>query len=265
MKKIYGLSFLLAVLFLLGWWIPEQWVAADFTLKNLPPSLSHPFGTDWYGRNLFFRTLKGLSSSMLIGFITALGSAFFALTLAMISVLWKWGDYVLGFLIDCMMSMPHLVLQLLISYSLGGGFTGVLWSLLLTHWTSLARLFRGELMALRQSQWVAMSRKFGKSPWYIARYHLLPPLFPQLLVGMVLTFPHAILHEAALTFLGFGLSPEQSAIGVMIAESVNYLSNGTWWIFLSGFSLVGVVLLFDALGQSVKDYTQHKTPLPTEQ
>ena len=87
----------------------------------------------------------------------------------------------------------------------------------------------------------------------IIRRHMLPHLLPQFLTGLILQFPHAILHEASVTFLGFGLSPEQPAIGVILSESMRYLTTGKWWLALfPGLSLVLVVLLFAALGEGVR-------------
>ena len=87
---------------------------------------------------------------------------------------------------------------------------------------------------------------------YIAFVHILPHLLPQLFVGFVLLFPHAILHEASLTFLGFGLSPLKPAIGVILSEALQYLSTGMWWlVFFPGISLLTVVLCFDALGTNL--------------
>ena len=90
------------------------------------------------------------------------------------------------------------------------------------------------------------------SPWQIGVKHMMPHLLPQVLVGMVLMFPHAILHEASITFLGFGLSPEQPAIGVILSESMKYLTMGKWWLALfPGLFLVGTVLLFHYIGQEL--------------
>ena len=83
----------------------------------------------------------------------------------------------------------------------------------LTHWTSLARLIRGEVLQLKESEYIQIARKLGHGNFEIARKHMLPHLLPQFLVGLVLMFPHAILHESSFTFLGFGLSSEQPAIG----------------------------------------------------
>ena len=84
-------------------------------------------------------------------------------------------------------------------------------------------------------------------------HHVLPAVLPQLLVGVVLMFPHAILHEASITFLGFGLSPDEPAVGVILSESMQYLSAGYWWLAaLPGASLLAVVLAFACLGSVVR-------------
>ena len=119
----------------------------------------------------------------------------------------KWLDSVTGWIIDLVMGVPHTILVILISFALGRGLKGLLVGIAATHWCSLARLIRGEVMELRGRQYVAVSRHLGKSGGWILVHHLLPHLVPQFIVGLVLLFPHAILHEASVTFLGFGLSP----------------------------------------------------------
>ena len=84
-------------------------------------------------------------------------------------------------------------------------------------------------------------------------HHILPHMIPQFVIGLILMFPHAIMHESSLTFLGFGLSPEQPAIGIILSESMKYISTGMWWLaFFPGLMLVIVVLLFDRLGENLK-------------
>lgn len=122
-----------------------------------------------------------------------------------------------------------------------------------THWTSLARLMRGEVMQLRSQHYIAVSRRLGRSGGWIMVHHLLPHLAPQFTVGLILMFPHAILHEASISFLGYGLPPEQPAIGIILAESMRYLSSGMWWMaVLPGLLLVLVVLMIDCLGETVR-------------
>lgn len=226
----------------------------DFSRQNLAPSLAAPFGTDWMGRDMLARTLAGLSLSIRIGLLTAAVSACIALVMGIISAtMGRWADSVVCFCIDLVMGIPHILLVMLISIACGKGFVGVVTGVALSHWTSLARVIRGEVMQLRQAPYILVARKLGVRRWDIVRRHMLVHLMPQFLTGLILLFPHAILHEASVTFLGFGLSSEQPAIGVILSESMRYLTTGKWWLALfPGISLVIVVLLFALLGERIR-------------
>lgn len=245
---------IVAVAYILGIVIPEEAVAPDFGNTKLPPSLSHPFGTDWLGRDLFLRTLKGLSISITIGIIASLISAVAAVIIGIASATGsKTVDGIINWVIDLIMGVPHTILIILISFAFGRGMKGLLIGVALTHWTSLARLIRAEVMQLRSQQYIAVSRKLGKSSTWILIHHLLPHLVPQFFVGLVLMFPHAILHEAAISFLGYGLPPEQPAIGIILSESMKYLSAGMWWLAVCpGLLLVAIVLLIDKVGDNLR-------------
>ncbi len=228
--------------------------AADFSRKNLGPSLQFLFGTDWMGRNMLDRTLAGLSMSILIGLLAATVSAFIAAFLGtMAATMGPKVDAVITWCIDLMLGVPHIVLLVLISFALGKGFWGVTIGVAVTHWPGLARVIRGEVMQIREAPYVKVAQKLGISTGKIAVRHILPHVFPQFLIGLILLFPHAILHEASVTFLGFGLSPEEPAIGVILSESMAYLSAGRWWLALfPGLALVLVVSLFDLAGNSLR-------------
>ena len=191
---------------------------------------------------------------MLVGLLAAGVSSVIAVVLGTAAALGgKRVDAAVTWLIDLMMGVPHIVLLILISYALGKGFWGVAVGVAITHWPSLARVVRAEVLQCKEADFVAMARRLGKSPVAIAVRHMLPYVFPQYLVGLILLFPHAILHEASITFLGFGLPPEQPAIGIILSESMGYLSAGMWWLAVfPGLALVAVVLLFDMAGSSLR-------------
>lgn len=239
---------------LLGIYIDDDNLKVDFASKNLPPSINHPFGTDWMGRDMLIRTLKGLSISIIIGMVASLVSAIMALIIgALAGTMPKWVDDIIIWFIDLIMGIPHIVLLILISFVIGRGFKGILVGIAVTHWTSLARLIRSEVLQIRNEFYVKLSKKLGKSNLYILNKHIIPHLLPQFIVGLILLFPHAILHEAAISFLGFGLPPERPAVGIILSESMKYLSAGMWWLaFFPGLSLVVIVLLFDKLADSLK-------------
>ena len=249
-----GAALLLAVVVVAGALCQDAATATDFTAKNLAPCMAHPFGTDWMGRDMLLRTVVGLSTSILVGLVAAGVSAVIALLLGTAAALGgRRVDAAITWLIDLMMGIPHIVLLILISYALGKGFWGVAVGVAVTHWPSLARVVRAEVMQCRQSAYVAAARKLGAGPVRIAAKHVVPYVFPQFIVGLILLFPHAILHEAAVTFLGFGLPPEMPAIGIILSESMSYLSAGMWWLaVLPGVALAAVVMLFDVAGSSLR-------------
>lgn len=256
-RVLAGLGFSLAFLAVVCIWgslSTETARVTDFSRVNIPPCLRYPFGTDWLGRDMLARTLKGLSMSIWIGILSAAVSAAVALVLGITSAtMGKAADSVISFLIDLIMGVPHILLLILISVALGKGLRGVIIGVSLTHWPSLARLIRAEVIQLRESPYIQIARRLGKGRWYIAGKHMLPHLIPQFIVGLVLLFPHAILHESSVTFLGFGLSTEQPAIGIVLSEAMQYLVTGKWWLALfPGLLLVFTVVMFYVMGESLR-------------
>jgi len=232
----------------------DDGLRSQLELRNMSPTIEHPFGTDWLGRDMFTRTLKGLLLSFSVGMIASISSVVIATALGiMAGTLGRYVDAVVSWLIDLFLSVPHLLGLILISFVLGGGFKGVVIGVALTHWPSLARVIRAEIMQLRSSEYIQVSRQLGKSNWWIATRHMLPHIVPQVLVGFLLMFPHAILHEASITFLGLGLSASQPAIGIILSESMRYLSAGMWWLAIfPGLSLLLMVRMFDVIGENLR-------------
>ena len=123
--------------------------------------------------------------------------------------------------------------------------------IILTHWTNLARVIQAEILQIRSMHYISVAKKLGRSKLWILKKHFLPQIVPQFIVGLILTFPHAIIHEASISFLGYGLSPEQASVGIILSESMRYLSSGMWWLAVfPGLTLVCIVLLFDKLGEN---------------
>ena len=247
-------AFLLVAVYALGVMIPEEAYAPSLLEAREAPSLAHPFGTDSLGRDLLMRTLKGMSISMTVGLVASLISAVVAVLVGIAAATGsRRVDAAINWVIDLVMGVPHTILVILISFAMGRGLKGLLIGIAATHWCSLARLIRGEVMQLRNQQYVAVSRRLGKSSGWILVNHLLPHLVPQFFVGLVLMFPHAILHEVSVSFLGYGLPPEQPAIGIILAESMKYISAGMWWpAVFPGLVMVLTVLLVDRLGDNLR-------------
>ncbi|MBU1140394.1 MAG: ABC transporter permease [Proteobacteria bacterium] len=252
---------LFAAVFLGAWLYGENGEITNLQLRKLPPSWEQPFGTDWLGRDMFARTLKGLRISLMIGLSAATASAIIALILGLAAAtLGKAVDTAVTWLIDVAIATPHLILLILIAFACGGGAKGVIIAVAASHWPVLTRIIRAEVLQLRSSAFIHLSAKLGRGPLWIAWHHMLPHLLPQFVIGLLLMFPHAILHAAALTFLGFGMSPHTPAIGVLLAESMRYLSMGLWWLAVApGLTLIISVQAFDILGNSLRVLLDPKT------
>jgi peptide/nickel transport system permease protein len=248
----------LTVLLLLIVWIGAITLGNDklethLELRNLQPSLEHPFGTDWLGRDMLTRTVKGMLLSMKVGIIAGLASVGIAAVLGIVAAtMGSAADRLVSWLIDLFLSVPHLVTLILISFVLGGGAKGIIIGVALTHWPSLSSIIRAEVMHLRSAEFVLISRRLGRSSFWVGTRHLVPHLIPQLFVGLMLIIPHAILHEAGITFIGMGLSPHEPAIGIILSESMRYLSMGMWWLAIfPGLCLLVLVRSFDRLGEHI--------------
>ena len=263
-KTILSLSIFVVffiVIIIAGSVINPEKFSIDLINKNQSPSLNHIFGTDWIGRDMFFRTLKGLSISMKIGVLSSIISGIIAVVLGVIGpTCGKRVDSVITWFIDLVLSVPHTLIIILISMAAGGGLKGIVMGVSLTHWTSLTRIIRAEVMQVKEADYTKIAKNFGKSNLYIAKNHILPHIIPQLLVGIVLIFPHAILHEASVTFLGFGLQSHEPAIGIILSEAMKYLTSGKWWLaFFPGLSLVLVSMMVDNMGKKIGQLIDPKT------
>lgn len=249
----------LAFIYLIGvffWGIfmnPDQY-AVHYENKFIAPCLAHPFGTDFMGRDMFARCIKGLSNSLVIGVLAAGVSSVMALIFGIASAVFGgWVDRFVNWCVDLCMGLPHIVLLILISFMMGRGTKGVTIAVALTHWPSLTRVVRAEVMQVRSSQYVQAAYRMGRTKTQVAISHIVPHVLPAYLIGLILLFPHAIMHEASITFLGFGLPAEMPAIGVILSEAMNHLTTGKWWLAVfPGTMLLIAVILFDVIGENLK-------------
>ena len=256
---IIALSALIIIsIFVSGYFVRD--IPTSFVNANQMPSLEHLFGTDWMGRDMFQRTIAGLGLSLMVGFIASAVSTVISIVLGLFSSFNKFADEAVAAIIDLFGSIPHILLIIIVSIMFGGGVYGVIMGVGLTHWTPLARVLRSEVKEIKTKEYISLSQNLGRSKVWIALKHILPLIVSQIIVGVILMFPHAIMHEAAITFLGFGLPPHEPAIGVILSESMHYLSSGYWWLaFYPGMSLLIVVLLFDLIGENVEKLLNPET------
>jgi peptide/nickel transport system permease protein len=260
-SRVVFAALLMGVILFLGITADQDKTGINLRESRSAPSPAHPFGTDWLGRDMFSRTAAGLVLSIRIGFIASAISICIAAVFGTCSALLGPAvDSVITWLVDLFFGIPHLVLLILISIALGGGAKGVAIGVAVTHWPSVTRIIRAEVMQLRNMEYIRIARRMGKNWGFIALRHIFPHIFPQLMIGLILLFPHAILHEASITFLGYGLDPATPAVGIILSESMQYLSSGMWWLaVLPGLTLIVTVRIFDVIGDNLRQLVNPET------
>ncbi|WP_069165548.1 ABC transporter permease [Nocardia altamirensis] len=231
---------------------PVDDALVDFAISRRPPSLEFPFGTDNAGRDVFVRAAEGMRSSLLIAAATALGAAVLgALIGVSAGALGGWWDRIAMRVVDAVNSLPSLLLTLLIVAMYRGSVLAIVVSLVLTHWTSIARVVRGEVLAVRHAEFVQAARLRGVPQWRMIRQHFVPVAMGQILIGVVLLIPHAIWHESTLSFLGVGLPPHRASLGTLLSDAQASILLGDWWllVFPAGV-LILVTLAVAVLGRA---------------
>jgi peptide/nickel transport system permease protein len=254
------LGLIMAIL-ALGVIVGPDGLGTSLDIRNQPPGIHHVFGTDWLGRDMVTRVLLGLRLSLSVGLVAAVVSSVLGVMLGLAAAtLGGWVDTGIIWLVDLFLSLPHLVFQILICFAAGGGVKGVILAVGVTHWPGLARIIRAEALHIRTNDYILIASKLGRSRIWIARKHLFPHLIPQFIVGLILMFPHAIAHEAALSFIGIGLTPHMPSIGILLGESLRHLSTGYWWLaVIPGAALLVMVKAFDILGENIRALLNPRT------
>ncbi|MFJ5262081.1 ABC transporter permease [Streptomyces sp. NPDC088387] len=204
--------------------------AVDLAAKLLPPSWSHPFGTDDVGRDLLVRCVYGLRVSLLVGVAAALTATVIGTAVgATAGALGGWVDRGVMRVVDTIASVPHLLLGIFIVAMFRPGVWPVVISVALTHWLSTARIVRAEVLSLRSRPYIDAAVSGGASRWRVTVRHLLPAVLPQAALAAVLMVPHAMWHESALSFLGLGLPTHTASLGTLVQGARSSLLAGQWW------------------------------------
>ncbi|GGM37556.1 ABC transporter permease [Longimycelium tulufanense] len=227
----------------------------DYGAVLRPPSPTHLFGTDEAGRDLLSRTFAGLRVSLLVAALCAVVStALGALVGTVSGALGGWTDRLVMRCVDAVNAVPHLLLGIVIVALYRGGLLAVVASIALTHWTTVARIVRAEVLSLRQRPFIDAAISGGASRWRVVRRHLLPAIVPQAAISAVLLLPHAVWHETALSFLGLGLPPHMASIGNILGDGRGSVLAGAWWtVVLPSVLLVAATLAVSGIASTWRD------------
>lgn len=216
----------------------------------------HPLGTDQLGRDYLSRLLWGARISLLIGFAAMLISGVIGTTLGVMAGYFGGRvDTVINFIITTRLSMPVVLVALAVVSLVGSSLTVVIWVLGLLIWDRFAVVMRSATQQVRALDFVASAQALGCSTWRILATEIMPNILNHLIVVATLEMAHAILLEAALSFLGLGVQPPEPSWGLMISEAKGLMFFDGWLIAIPGIALFLLVLAINLLGDGIRDVT----------
>jgi peptide/nickel transport system permease protein len=222
--------------------------------RYLHPSLTHLMGTDKFGRDIFTRVLYGARISLTIGFIAVgLGVLVGAAVGSVAGYFGKWTDTVLMRFTDMMLSFPRLILLIVVIALFEPSIWLVVIVLGLTGWMSVARIVRGEVLSLREREFIQAAKVLGMSDTRIILRHILPNTLAPVIVYATLGIGNTILVEASLSFLGLGVQPPTPSWGNMINDGRDALLTAWWISTFPGLAIVLTVTAFNLLGDGLRD------------
>ena len=219
-------------------------------------------GTDKFGRDILSRLIIGTKVSLAVGLIAVLISLTLGFVLGAIAGYFRGRtDEVIMWLVNVTWSIPTFLLVFAITMALGKGFWQIFIAVGLTMWVSVARLIRGQVMALKELEYVQAAKALGLNDSRIIVKHILPNILGPVLVIAASNFATAIIIEAGLSFLGIGVQPPQPSWGLMIKENYNFIiTHNAILALIPGFAIMLLVLAFNLLGNGLRDAVDVKTP-----
>ncbi|MEC1891622.1 ABC transporter permease [Cytobacillus firmus] len=244
-----------------------QWIApfdpskANLTSRLVPPSWTDEtgesiffLGADQVGRDLLSRIIHGAKISLMVGFFGVIISMIIGTVLGLISGFFgKWLDDFIMRVADIQLAFPFMLFAIVIMSVLGTGIWKIIIILGLTYWVGFARLIRGEVISLKEQEYVQAAKAIGGTNFTIIRKHILPNVMSSILVLGTMYIAEFILLEASLTFLGLGVDPTIPSWGGMLADSRNYVTSAWWTATFPGIAIMLTVLGFNLLGDWLRD------------
>jgi peptide/nickel transport system permease protein len=236
------------------WLAPYDPIKSDMTVSLQQPSRAHLLGTDVLGRDVLSRIIFGARISLLVGIIATSIAAIVGMAMGLLAGYFGgWIDGVIMRITDTLMALPPIMLALAIAALLGGGLKNVMISVGISLVPTYCRLMCGEILSIKETDYVTAAVASGATHIRIMLKHLLPNSFPPILVLITLNMGIAILAEASLSFLGIGISPPEPAWGAMVSDGYRYLNTNPILSFAPGIAVILVVLAFNLVGDGFRD------------
>ncbi|HYM40234.1 MAG TPA: ABC transporter permease [Thermoplasmata archaeon] len=241
--------------------LQQRWTTHDSCFQApfdcqifLAPSLQHPFGTDNFGVDWYSKVLYGAGISLEVGILVVVPVAIIGSLLGLLAG-YKGGivEEVIMRVTDIFLSIPSLILAIAITAVLGRSLVHVMYALIITWWPWYTRLVRGQVLSVKERQFIESARSVGASPGRLMLRHILPNSISPVVVQASMDFGYVILTAAGLGFLGLGAPPGTAEWGVMISEGITYLFSAPWMSIFPGLAIMLTVLGFNLLGDGLRD------------
>ena len=245
---------LILVAILAPWVAPYDPYMPDLNAVLQQPNADHWLGTDALGRDTLSRIIYGSRTSLMIGILAVGAAALIGMTLGLIAGYFGgWAHAIIMRFIDAMMAFPLILLAFIIAAMLGGGLRNVMVALGIGLVPAYARLMCGQVLSVKENDYVLAGRAMGSSNLRIMFRHVLPNCFPPLIVLITMMMGLTILAEAGLSFLGIGIEPPGAAWGAMVTDGYEYLLTNPVLSFAPGLAIMLVVFSFNMVGDGLRD------------
>jgi dipeptide transport system permease protein len=234
---------------------PHSVETQKLAMQNLPPSSGNWFGTDDLGRDVFTRTCYGARISLFVGLVAAIIDFIIGVVYGGISG-YKGGktDNLMMRFVEILYGLPYLLVVILVMVVIGPGLTTIILALSITGWVGMARIVRGQVLQIKNYEFVLASKTFGTKTARIIRKNLLPNTMGPIIVQMTLTIPSAIFAEAFLSFIGLGIQAPHASWGVMANDGLSTILSGYWWrLFFPTLFISLTMFAFNVLGDGLQD------------
>tara|TARA_B100001939_G_scaffold300374_1_gene276292 strand:+ start:4227 stop:5057 length:831 start_codon:yes stop_codon:yes gene_type:complete len=234
---------------------PFDPLALEVNARLEAPSLTHWLGTDHFGRDLFSRLLVGAGVSLRVSLATVLVALSLGIVLGTSAGYFRGVvDRVISAIVDAFLAMPGILMALALIAVVGASEAGVIIALGLAYTPNIARVVRGNVLSLREANFVEAARLFGHPHWFIIARHIVPNVIGPLTVLASSYFAQALLSESVLSFLGLGVPPPYPSWGGILAESRQFISEAPWLSIFPGLTIVWALLCINLTGDALRDY-----------
>jgi oligopeptide transport system permease protein len=227
----------------------------DFSIANKGPNAAHIFGTDKFGRDIFTRVAYGARISLTVAFVASALNVLIGIVYGGISGYFGgWVDMIMMRIVDILNSIPMLIYVILISVALGSrDIKGIIIAMTISMWTTMARIVRGQILTLKEQEFVLAAKTLGVKPFGIIFRHLIPNSMGSIIVTLTLAIPEAIFTESFLSFIGVGISAPKASWGTLASEAVEMMRTHPSQLLIPSLAICITVFAFNMLGDGLRD------------